>query len=303
MASSSPPAPLRRIGRSIEVYRSHLASGPIRHALFDFDGTLSLIRAGWQEVMVSHCYSELSRTPAAESRQELEQVCREFITRLTGAQTIYQMLELEKQVARRGGGPLPASTYKRQYLDRLQRRIRHRLAALEEGRRPAAAYLVRNSLSLLRGLAQRGATCHLASGTDHHHVVAEAGLLGLIPFFGERIHGAREDLRASSKRKVIEDILGSNGGQGGALAVFGDGYVEISAAVEAGGLAIGIASREGGGAGMDPWKKKRLLEVGAHLLVPDWQEADLLLAYIFGEVDAPGGRHLPTAGKAAPHGL
>ena len=286
MASTSPPAPPRRIGRSIEIYRSHPARGPIRHALFDFDGTLSLIRAGWQEVMVSHCSSELSRTPSAESRQELEQVCREFITRLTGAQTIYQMLELEKQVARRGGEPLPASTYKRQYLERLQRGIRHRLAALEEGRKPAAAYLVRNSLSLLQGLAERGATCHLASGTDHPHVVAEARLLGLIPFFGERIHGAREDFRAFSKRRVIEDILGTNGGQGGALAVFGDGYVEISATVEAGGLAIGIASRESGGPGMDPWKKKRLLEVGAHVLVPDWQEADLLLGYIFGEVDA-----------------
>lgn len=303
MASTSPPAPLRRIGRSIEVHRFHPARGPIRHALFDFDGTLSLIRAGWQEVMVSHCSWELSRTPAAESRQELEQVCREFITRLTGAQTIYQMMELEKQVARRGGEPLPASTYKGQYLDRLQRRIGHRLAALEEGREPAAAYLVRNSLSLLRGLAQRGATCHLASGTDHHHVVAEAGLLGLVPFFGDRIYGAREDFRAFSKRKVIEDILGANGGRGGALAVFGDGYVEISAAVEAGALAIGIASRESGGAGMDPWKKKRLLEVGAHILVPDWQEAGLLLGHIFGEVGAPGGRHFRTAGKAAPHGL
>ena len=286
MASTSPPAPFRRIGRSIEIHRPHPARGPIRHALFDFDGTLSLIRSGWQEVMVAHCAAELSRTPTAESREELEQVCREFITRSTGAQTIHQMQELEEQVAGRGGDPLPASTYKRQYLDRLQGRIGHRLAALEEGREPAAAYLVRNSLTLLQGLAERGATCHLASGTDHSCVVAEAGLLGLAPFFGDRVYGAREDPGACSKRKVIENILGANRGGDVGLAVFGDGYVEISAAVEAGVPAIGIASRESGGRGWDPWKKNRLLEVGAHVLVPDWQEADLLLGFIFGEVDA-----------------
>ena len=286
MAATSPPTPRRRLGRSIEIHRSHPSGGRIRHALFDFDGTLSLVRAGWQEVMVAHCAAELKRTPGGETREELERVCRDFITRLTGAQTIYQMLELEKEVARRGGEPRPASIYKQQYLDLLQERIRHRIAALEEGREPAAAYLVPNSLSLLRGLAGRKTTCYLASGTDHHFVVAEAGLLGLTPFFGERIYGAREDYRTFSKRKVIEDILGASGDRGDALAVFGDGYVEISAAVEAGGLAIGVAGRESGGPGWDPWKKKRLLEVGAHVLVPDWREADLLLAYIFGAVDA-----------------
>ncbi len=286
MAATSLPAPSRRLGRSIEIHRSPPSRGRIRHALFDFDGTLSLIRAGWQEVMVDHCAGALKRTPTTETEAELERVCRDFISRLTGAQTIYQMLELEKEVARRGGDPFPASTYKQQYLDLLQERIRHRLAALAEGRQPSTAYLVRDSLSLLQGLARRNTTCYLASGTDHHSVVAEAGLLGLSPFFGDRIHGAREDYRTFSKRKVIEDILAANRDQGDTLAVFGDGYVEISAAVEAGGLAIAVASRECGGPGWDPWKKKRLLEVGAHILVPDWREADLLLAYIFGEVDA-----------------
>ena len=286
MAATSPPAPGRRLGRCIEIHRSPPSHGRIRHALFDFDGTLSLLRAGWQEVMAAHCTGVLKRTPTTETEAELEQVCREFITRLTGAQTIYQMLELEKEVGRRGGDPLPASAYKQQYLDLLQERIRHRLAALTEGRRPAAAYRVRGSLSLLRGLAGRDTTCHLASGTDHHFVVAEAGLLGLSPFFGDRIHGAREDYRAFSKRKVIADILAANRDQGDTLAVFGDGYVEISAGVEAGGLTIGVASRECGCPGWDGWKKKRLLEVGAHVLVPDWREADLLLAYIFGDVDA-----------------
>jgi len=33
---------------NIEIINPHLERGHIRHALFDFDGTVSLIREGWQ---------------------------------------------------------------------------------------------------------------------------------------------------------------------------------------------------------------------------------------------------------------
>ena len=36
----------------IEVIDAAIERGRIRHALFDFDGTISLIRQGWQGVMV-----------------------------------------------------------------------------------------------------------------------------------------------------------------------------------------------------------------------------------------------------------
>ena len=280
-----PCASFQRIGQTIEIYNPNMVCGHIRHAVFDFDGTLSLIRAGWQEVMIGHFVRELEQTPTSESREELYQVCRDFITRLTGKQTIYQMFQLEEEVSRRGGKRRPALEYKREYLNLLHKAIRHRLDALESKRDPPVAYLVRNSIGLLEGLAGHAVTCYLASGTDQEFVVDEADLLGLTPFFKDRIYGAQEDYRVFSKKLLIKHILSENQLQGNELVTFGDGYVEVENTKEVGGLAVGIASLESGAPGWDLWKRKRLLEVGVDVLVPDWQEADLLLAYLFGDGD------------------
>ena len=127
-----------------------------------------------------------------------------------------------------------------------------------------------------------GATCYLASGTDLPNVIEEAELLGLSGFFTAdeghvRIHGALREHANFSKRLVIERIVAQNGLSGPELVAFGDGFVEIEETRRAGGVAVGIASREDGGTGCDPWKARRLQDVGAHLLVSDWLQSDLLL--------------------------
>ena len=275
--------PVVILGHRIEVYNSALVRGEIRHAVFDFDGTLSLIRAGWQEVMLAQCIAELERTNSGESHAALHRLCLEFITRLTGKQTIYQMFQLAAEVDKRGGTPRPALEYKRQYLQLLHHRIGHRLDALRQGRDPACRYRVRGSIELLEGLKRRGIVCYLASGTDHELVIDEARLLGLSGYFTGGIFGARDDYRSFSKKILIDRLLADHRLQGSQLAVFGDGYVEIENGKQAGGLAIGAATLENGEAGWDNWKKARLLEVGADLLTPDWGEAELLLAYLFAE--------------------
>lgn len=271
------------LGQRIEVHNPHLVRGRFRHALFDFDGTLSLIRAGWQEVMVAQCAEELARTPTTENRDQLETVCREFITRLTGKQTIYQMLRLAEEVEQRGGKPRPPLEYKREYLDRLHARIGYRLDALRSGQDPAERYLVGGSVALLEGLTRRGVTCYLASGTDEEYVQDEARLLGLAPFFGGGIYGARDDYLSFSKKMLMERIVTEHGLRGEELLAFGDGYVEIENTKQVGGAAVGVASCELGTGNWDPWKRNRLLEVGADLLVPDWREAGILLTYLFAE--------------------
>ncbi|MEW6752620.1 MAG: HAD family hydrolase [Candidatus Latescibacterota bacterium] len=282
---SPTPPPARILGRQIEIHNPAMVRGRVRYALFDFDGTLSLIRAGWQQVMLEQCVAELRRTPTRQATEVLRQVCRDFITRLTGEQTIYQMIQLAEEVTHRGGTARPPAEYKRQYLDELHRRIAHRLEALQSGRDAATRYLVRGALELLQGLARRGTTCYLASGTDEEYVHEEARLLGLHPYFGERIYGAREDYLSFSKLILIQRLLREEGLEGSELAVFGDGYVEIQNGKQVGGLAVGAATCEDGSGGWDEWKRGRLLEVGADLLVPHWEEAELLLAYLFAEED------------------
>ena len=83
-----------------------LTRGRIRHALFDFDGTLSLIREGWQDVMIPMMVEILLQTPDARGRGRNRRGGQGVRHRLTGKQTIYQMIQLAEEIAQRGGAPL-----------------------------------------------------------------------------------------------------------------------------------------------------------------------------------------------------
>ena len=87
-----------------------------RVVLFDFDGTLSLIRSGWMKVMVPMMVEILAGLKTGEKEAELQAVVEEFVWRLTGKETIYQMIALAEAVEVRGGKPLEASAYKKMYL-------------------------------------------------------------------------------------------------------------------------------------------------------------------------------------------
>ena len=51
--------PNQHLGANIEIYSAPSVRGLIQHAVFDFDGTLSLIHAGWQEIILSLCVEAL----------------------------------------------------------------------------------------------------------------------------------------------------------------------------------------------------------------------------------------------------
>ena len=126
---------------TIEIIRRPERYVQPRFALFDFDGTLSLIREGWQGVMIPYFVEVLQATGTQETSGELEAIVRDFVTELTGKQTIYQCFALAEEVRRRGGTPLEALQYKHEYLHRLWDRIAHRVDALKSGRIDAGAGL------------------------------------------------------------------------------------------------------------------------------------------------------------------
>src|SRR3954447_24785515 len=101
----------------IEIISRGRSADRTRVALFDFDGTLSTIRSGWMDVMVPMMVELLEETRSGESEEELRRTVSEFVYRLNGKQTIYQMMELAEQVVQRGGQPLEPLAYKRMYLD------------------------------------------------------------------------------------------------------------------------------------------------------------------------------------------
>jgi phosphoglycolate phosphatase len=280
--AAAAPRPRLLPESAVEVVREVGPGLEFRHVLFDFDGTLSLIREGWPEVMAGMMTEEILATGTPEPAAEVARLCREFVAELTGKQTIYQMIRLTEEIRKRGGEPREPVWYKEKYHARLMDRIRERREALRSGETRPEDHLVPGALGVLAALRDRGLPMYLASGTDRTYVVEEAGLLGLGPYFGERVYGAIDDYTRYSKKMVIEQILSENRVEGSSLLGFGDGYVEIMNVKAAGGVAVAVASDESGRTGRpDPWKRDRLVGVGADIVVPDYRDGEALLGYLF----------------------
>lgn len=278
-----PATPSYLPGTGIEVVRTHKPSQRPAHALFDFDGTLSLVREGWAAIMIPMLVKHL--LPFARSDETPESITalvRDFVTRLTGKQTTYQMLQLAEEIKLRGGIPRDPLEYKAEYHDLLMEHIAARRRGLADGSIPREELLVSGSLDILAGLRERGVAIYIASGTDENYVMEEAHLLGLDLFAPDRIYGAKADLASFSKEMVIQRILTENHVDGASLLAFGDGYVEIVDTKAVGGFAVAVASDETARSGLcDAWKRERLISAGADLVIPDYHEANALVEYLF----------------------
>lgn len=261
----------------IEVLRPDFPRGEFRAVMFDFDGTLSLIRRNWQAVMIPMMVDVLAATGSGESREQLHAHVEEFVMRLNGKQTIYQMMQLADEVKARGATPREPLAYKHQYHDLLWEQVGARIEALRAGRATQDEMTVPGSRRLLTQLRERGLRLYLASGTDLKYVRDEVEVLGLSEFFGEHIYGALDDYRSFSKAMIIERIIKDMGVSGHQLLAFGDGFVEIEETRRAGGVAVGVASDEETRHGVNAWKRTRLIRAGADIIVGDYTQQDRLL--------------------------
>jgi phosphoglycolate phosphatase-like HAD superfamily hydrolase len=264
----------------LEVVNPEARLGRVRHALFDFDGTISVIRRGWEGIMVPLMIEMIcdGRPPTADIEREVI----EYVDRSTGILTIKQMQWLETAVRRYGlaQNPKCAREYKRIYNERLLRPVRRRLNQMNMEPAGRDGLMIAGARGFLRALHDRGVTLYLASGTDHAYVLEEAGALGVTEFFGEHIYGARDDTEAYTKERIIQRILDGHSLQGEELIVVGDGPVEIRNAKARGALALGVAADEEQRQGLNPRKRQRLLDAGADLIVTDFCHHDALSRFL-----------------------
>ena len=266
------------------MIESIAAGASAKHArvvLFDFDGTLSLVRSGWMDVMVPMMTGLLAELKTGESAEDLTAVVEEFVWRLTGKETIYQMISLADAIKTRGGTPLEPLAYKKMYLDLLWERIESRVEELRKGDASPEKYLVPGSRALLESLKARGLKLYLASGTDEIYMKEEARLLDVARYFDGGVYGALDDYKSFSKAILIQRILASAEFEGREFLGFGDGYVEIEEVKKVGGVTVGVASQEPECLLVDEWKRQRLIGVGADFIVPNFHDHQQLLHRLF----------------------
>lgn len=256
----------------------------ISHIIFDFDGTLSLVRGGWTEVMLQVCLDHLPPRTDDDATHVREMLLDDILS-LNGRPTIFQMIRFTERVAERGVTPRDAEWYKNEYLARLEQLIstRKKRLANKESR---SLLEVRGAHAFLTHLQNEGYRLIMASGTDERFVREESALLGLDKFFGNHIYAAptgRE--KEFSKRAVIAHVMQSQNIAAERLLGFGDGHVETENITEFGGLAVAVASDEQnpGSAKIDPWKRQRLLGVGAQIVIPDYADGPALMDVILGK--------------------
>ena len=257
----------------MEILCPHSSYAPLDAAVFDFDGTLSSLRAGWERVMGPLMCELIPGDP-----EEVEALVSRYIDESTGIQTIHQMRWLAEEIGRRGGRAEDPWVYKDEYNRRLMREVQRRRDAVTGGAEPAGTYLIPGGPAFLAALKESGVTLYAASGTDTEDVRAEAAVLGLDGFFAE-IRGAERNTDRCSKEAVLRRLVTP----GSRLLVVGDGKVEIALGREAGALTLGIASQDVPGCTSSVCniqKYRRLKNAGAHAVAADFTEWREILSWI-----------------------
>lgn len=268
---------------SLEVINAIPENRKFKAALFDFDGTLSLIREGWQEVMIPYFKEEFyaSVPVCAESDAEVTKLITDFIDELTGKQTIFQCMQLKTEIEKRNGTAKEPMDYKNEYLRRLFLKIEDKRNGLANGSILPDELLVKGSAEFLDALLKSGIEIFCASGTDQPQVREEAALLGLNKYFGENIFGALDEhAQQCSKELVINRLLKENNIKASELLSFGDGFVEIELVSKIGGYAVAVATDEKNKCGIDRKKRERLLSAGASAVVPDFENYNKLIKFL-----------------------
>lgn len=255
----------------------------LKAVLFDFDGTISTLRRGWESVM-GPLMVEMIVGSTQKDNDDIRKLVNEYIDQSTGIQTIYQMQWLVETVKKYGKNPNASKDpwwYKNEYNRRLMKYVDERKESIVRNEVSPDKYIIKGSIVLLDKLKHKGIDMYVASGTDHPDVIKEVEILGLTKYFKE-IQGAPLGKAQCSKEWVLKNLITKSSISGYELAVIGDGRVEIALGREFEAITLGVASDEEKLEGINPTKRKRLIKAGAHAIVGDFKNSDSILAWLEG---------------------
>ncbi len=285
---------------------------PFKVVVFDFDGTLSLLRTGWQQIMVDLMFETLRTTrearnpeapgadltakpnpgPETQNPKPGRRELREMVDQSTGRQTIDQMLALVNLVRSQQSTSAASADsdlnqeairYKQIYLQRLKQHMAVRLEAIQSGHCPAQRFLVTGASEFLQWLSNRGYALCLISGTDQQEVSREAKLLEIDQFFGSRIFGGLDETGTFTKLEAMRQVLSEFSAHPEAMIAFGDGIVDIRSARQLGAIAVGVASDEEKGQGVSAIKRQQLISAGAGAIIGDYSGYAEWVSGVFGK--------------------
>lgn len=265
---------------TLEIIRPRKSTRPLKAAVFDYDGTISLIVEGWQNLLLEIFKGHLRNCPKGDKVSEDR--LREIIDLNTGKQTIAQSYSLAEEIVKHGGTPLSPQKYLDEYMQRLDNMTTPRLQEVKSGKE-RERYLVPGIQEFLSMLRRHGLTMFVVSGSPESTVQEGIELFGLAKYFNGGVFGTHPDREDFTKAAVIDGFLKKHGLRGEELVGFGDGHVETFDVHSVGGLAVGIAFNETEGRGIDKNRRSRLIAAGADWIIPCYDNVEQIETELFSE--------------------
>ena len=272
-------------GTNIEIIRPFDGRN-LTTVLFDFDGTLSRERDGWVNLMVATCSAAMVQAVPGISVVEAVEWVINDIEKTIGIPTFNQMKRLADEINKRGGSSLSPQRYKDIYNDALvsmvkttHQKLKNNEIEIENLRIPGAIQLLTELDKIFGNNA-----LFLSSGTDIEPVKESVKILGYDNFFEDRIiaSGSNGNNSDCPKQMIIEKLIEEQNLQPDQLLTFGDGVPEIEYTQKFGGVCVGVLTPDQShyelrGQFTIEKKRERLIQAGAHLLVPDFRFPTKLL--------------------------
>ncbi len=248
-----------------------------KYAVMDWDGTVSRLREGWQNLMLSVFMGALGQAGLLRAKmQSALKDCMRKIDELTGRPTYFQMLELEEMIKSLGAKVAGALNYKKSYINLLDEMVKNRLDELHCGKVDVSQYLVPGSKEFLKALKETGVEIYFVTGSDEESVREELRELGISKYC-TAVAGARDTApRIDAKAVVIENLITDSGAKPGEIFVCGDGFVEMELGDKY-GFAVGVCTQDDNYFRMNQDKTDKLIRTGADILIPDFESTTELV--------------------------
>jgi phosphoglycolate phosphatase len=245
--------------------------------IFDFDGTISLLRSNWVDIMQSQFELELGNS--IDKYPELRQAIRNYILESAGAPSIQQMeqinvfkAEYAADVDRKN-----SAGYKKHYESMLDVELQQKYAKIQANVNMIDLYLVPGVKAFLQHILDAGSKIYLASGTDKKHVQHETHLLNLSVYF-TKIYGPSDENVNATKGAAIDDISNHEQVSNTDMIVVGDGPEEIRQAFKRSIPSIGIVYEKD--KSLQKYKTKALENAGATFIINDFTSIEDILKSI-----------------------
>jgi len=227
-------------------------------AVIDWDGTISLLREGWQKVMQEFIANYISS--GSPQKKDFDWA-KNFIIKTLGENTIDQMLGIiEKSVKNKR--KILAEKLRREYRDILEEKIRAK--RIKQAKNNPDKFIVRGIAQFLEALKKRDIKILVFSGSEQNGkngIGQEARILRLEHYF-DGVFGYNGPVRPYNKDNVLKWVIKKYRIKDPSqILVVGDGPKEIKVGKKFGAITIGLMSKN--------ITKEILIKSGADFVVYD----------------------------------